>query len=203
MTKDREPIEQPIIMTASNGKKCHDGCKGQTRRPLKEDGTHWLLKLRKRDHLWVKEPWRVVGVWGSSGFKIEYGDEIIKRCRPPMGIDHKFRLQFIEDARKDKQRWRHARYMPRRFCRTLVELMRDPWVERVQNITYNDMVNEGIPSREFVSYADEWHHYRWCFIALWNSIYADKNVPGKGKVLGWDHNPEVACCEFRKVEGDE
>lgn len=73
------------------------------------------------------------------------------------------------------------------------------WVERVQDISWSDIIAEGVPDvspptgqamlDEFTGGCDAETAFR----DYWDSIYAAKN-------LGWDDNPLVAACEFELIE---
>lgn len=84
-------------------------------------------------------------------------------------------------------------HMPKSACRIKLEVKR-VWLERVQDISEEDAVAEGITSRSLSaaeSMGGEWL-FRSTFARLWHDINNN-----------WHENPWVWCCEFEKIDGGE
>lgn len=105
-------------------------------------------------------------------------------------------------AGEPDHKWRSPRYMPRWASRITLEIT-NIRVERVQDITEDDAVAEGVtqlktsvrvyPSRS-ADKVEELLSYRQSFEGLWDSI-------NKKKGFGWDVNPWVWVVEFKRIEG--
>ena len=189
--------ERPILMTPENAQKCHDGTKTQTRRIVKPQPFHiswfehqqgWCAKVREDtgsaehpayvmvpcpyglvgDRLWVREPFTVANEGREDQSVIYKGD--------PM-----FSGMTVFDWK-----WTPSIHMPRFACRTVLEIT-DVRVERLQDITTEDIKREGIEWSDEPETADIYYQ-RWRH--LWESIN------GKGS---WDLNPWVWVIAFRKV----
>jgi len=99
-----------------------------------------------------------------------------------------------DEARKDfGLKWKPSIHMPRPACRLLLEVT-DVWVERLQDITYEQAVAEGIHRDHRMWFAtDEGgvaHKYpQPAFRDLWISTGGD-----------WDTNPWVWRIEFKRIQ---
>ena len=129
------------------------------------------------DRLWVRECWSPCF---CDGTECERRDGCVMRSPACHRATH---------AGPDPLRWRPSIHMPRRVCRIMLEVLR-VWVERVQDISNEDAVAEGIPN-DCRTYQDD--APRMLFAHLWDSLYAARG-------LGWDANPWVWACEFRMVK---
>lgn len=134
------------------------------------------------DRLWVRETWAIKG----CGRRVPLDDETWAEGWP---ID---RLQYVatDEAPNDGVDgggyWWNKRpsiHMPRWASRITLEVQR-VWVERVQDISEEDMIAEGF-DRDIDGMK-----------TVWDAIYAAKG-------LGWEANPWVWCCEFKRVEPSE
>ena len=192
--------ERPILMTPENGQKCDDGTKTQTRRlngleeansglwdypQMTKPGVFTFLDTTQAnpynnaldvkcpygvvgDRLWVREPFTVANEGREDQSVIYKGD--------PM-----FSGMTVFDWK-----WTPSIHMPRFACRTVLEIT-DVRVERLQDITTEDIKREGIEWSDEPETADIYYQ-RWRH--LWESIN------GKGS---WDLNPWVWVIAFRKV----
>ncbi|MCM8532492.1 MAG: hypothetical protein NE330_15110 [Lentisphaeraceae bacterium] len=93
------------------------------------------------------------------------------------------------------EKWTPSIHMPRSASRINLKVKR-VWIERVQDITEEDVTKEGIakPSEgDWKSYDEDWPEWeisaKRSFASLWDSIY-------KPQGLSWDSNPWVWACEF-------
>lgn len=88
-------------------------------------------------------------------------------------------------------KWLPSIHMPRWVSRITLEIV-NVRVERVQEITDDDAIQEGVDSTNtsIPGYA------RTRFMNLWNSINAKRG-------FGWDANPWVWAIEFKRVDNNE
>ncbi len=96
----------------------------------------------------------------------------------------------------EKLRWKPSIHMPRWACRLKLEVV-SVRVERVQDITDEDAIAEGVVKHYFAQdgvLANDEGMYRPVFKSLWNSINAARG-------FGWDNNPYVWVYEFKVKEG--
>lgn len=147
------------------------------------------------DHLWVREPWRVVLDDGGAFVAYSNGDEL--------GFpSHDDDLRALA-AQPNGARNRHARYMPRWASRFLLEIV-SIRVERVQEISEEDALAEGVePGRRrsgpCFAVLDDRTGQATCvapsaresFGLLWESIHG----PG-----AWERNEWVWVIEFKRVD---
>lgn len=206
--------ERPILFNSEMVRAVLEGRKTQTRRVIKPQpekvgwnegifykGDYWTALTGKcpygkvGDRLWVKEDIRVNdyfdcfyeadsgsvdpktedGTW--TGIKVPYDDEYV-------GI--------IE-----------AKHIPRKLSRITLEVV-SVRVERVQEITHQDIKAEGIffddtywrsvihPVKGSLKC---WPTAHVAFEQLWNSINDKRG-------FGWDKNPWVWVVEFKVIKGD-
>lgn len=138
------------------------------------------------DRLWVKETWASgvgLAVVGSS-------EELIAppNAQPAPPVIYRADGASLPPGVK----WRSSLHMPRRASRLTVEVV-DVRVERVQSITEEDAIAEGVDS---VSLADVPRQAttsrRADFAQLWDRLYAKT-------WHAWANNPWVWVVEFRRV----
>ena len=131
------------------------------------------LPMHVGDRLWVKETWRCRG-----GREYEYQK-------------HQPSIMYCAEAEPVEaicNEWRPSIHMPRWASRIDLEITR-VWVERVQDITEEDVWKEGWQSLAWIQDKNgglckfaHWGEY-------WNSIYGT-----------WDANPWVWVYEFRRIK---
>lgn len=91
--------------------------------------------------------------------------------------------------------WKPSIFMPRAACRLFLEVT-NIRAERLQNITAQDILSEGIPLYMGKSFTLQKHEYvpglhtKW--IELWDSINAARGY-------SWESNPWVWVIEFKKL----
>ena len=130
---------------------------------------------RTGDRLWVKETFAKFP--GGVIYKADYRDGLFGSNIVMLATGEQFPLV-----------WKSSRFMPREASRINLEIVRVR-VERLQVITIEDILAEGIPplacdedgSEMYEAYAD-----------LWDEINAKRG-------FGWDVNPWVWVIEFKKV----
>jgi len=225
--------EHPIIFNSEMVRAILDGRKTQTRRIIKPQpnisviDSKTLLWPHKKvailrwgeieymkkemakvasyqvgDMLWVRETWDFRPITadriGIIGYK---ADGATKAIHVPQGYNPTIH-----------RKWRSPYHMPRWAARFFLEIT-NIRVERVQDITYEDAINEGIEAEEFP-----------CFCAttdcakIDNELVCDKYILPKHKgetaqagfgILwdsfnakrgyGWDKNPWVWVIEFKRL----
>lgn len=137
-------------------------------------GGEWMAKCpfgQPGDRLWVRETWQFeINAIGSAR---EEDGPFVYAADDGYG-----------DRRID-ERWRPSIHMPRWVCRLVLEITAVR-VERLQVITSDDVLAEGITTRFKV--ADAADDLRIQFRDLWNDTGGD-----------WDSNPWVWVVEFKVV----
>ena len=174
--------DRPIIFSAPMVRALLDGRKSQTRRVLKpQPNASWgLIDLQRAaalatckyapgDRLWVKEGWGM----GLS----DHGD--CPRYRATMDY---MCGEKIKPPHEGLFVWKSPIFMPRRFSR-LTLIVTDVRVQRVQEISRGDAMDEGCP---FANMADGPNPRDW-YRDIWNSIHGPD---------AWDANPWVAAISF-------
>ena len=140
------------------------------------------------DRLYVRE-----GIYG----KLPESGQSVMPLTYYKADDSKVILYFDDESGKDqapvgwcyKNKALSARFMQKRFARIWLEVT-NIRVERVQDISKDDCVSEGIKHCVDLSKKTS-DHFR--FIVLWDSI---NNKRG----FGWNKNPWVWVVEFKRIE---
>ena len=212
------PKERPIIFSAAMVRAIIEGHKTQTRRvvnpqpadscrnPFVGEDKIWRFECAQTlrgpisnaeddrrcpygqpgDRLWVRETFR-------TGFqKTMFSEGIIFKVDAPKALGM--------DEYSDRRVWSPSIHMPRWASLLTLELI-DVRVERLQEISVNDCLAEGIPP---ITDADQWSKpipkepnlpaiYIGAYCRLWDRINA-KRAP-------WESNPWVWVLEFKRVSG--
>jgi len=204
--------ERPIIFSGEMVQAILDGRKTQTRRVVtrigsaKEfietvDGINKLVDVqsllsmkpnqypqeargrcpygRPGDRLWVRETW---------GLHPDLDGQLKDDGLTPGSIDNEgFHIGYKADGSGAYciEKWRPSIFMPRWASRILLEIT-DVRVECVQDISYQDMVAEGLyPTGKLDCLV--------AFESLWDSINAKRGYP-------WSSNPWVWVIKFKMTE---
>lgn len=215
--------EYPILMSGEMIRAFRDGRKTQTRRPVTVRGLtdlgrpyryadRWaalsasagVFPLRcpfgaAGDRIWFRETWALnFGYRNCVAYRADYRDAREVVAGP---------ANWDGEPAVDVARWRPSIHMPRWAAR-FTPLVKRVWVERVQDITPEGALAEGIRAvtkdgtlTKFCVYdlgdhsSTPWASMRRdpreAFADLWDSIYAARG-------LGWADNPWVWCCEFER-----
>ena len=225
--------EHPILFNQEMVKAEHADRKTQTRRavkpqPINEHGEIYKTGIigpefyepatydKNGDMISGKEIFGAYDEYGDWGVKCPYG-----KIGDRLWVRETFRFYDGEDDteytcrsieyRADTIgyhpdiRWKPSIYMPRRACRTVLEIV-DIRIERVQDITEADAMAEGIKEVGNCSPPDYDYNAKQYYVAkslhetaknafqhLWNSINAKRG-------MGWDVNPWVWVVEFKRCE---
>lgn len=194
--------ERPILMTPANAQKCHEGTKTQTRRIISvpswvSDDDMLKLSIQRpatgiayyEDGIAVKRLTCPYGVVGDRLWVRENGWErparTAKMLRDGADTWERFYFDALLDAGESEElkgygfKRRPSIHMPRRACRTVLEIA-EVCVERVQDITQLDAMHEGCDGPDYISN----------FYELWESING---------VGAWGLNPWVWALSFRRV----
>lgn len=148
------------------------------------------------DQLWVRETWAPAARWGGDGTTNDRGYLNLKRSDVFLyRADHDGGVCPIEGG------WKPSIYMTKEACRLRLRVT-GVRVERLQEITFADVISEGILEAE----ADcELGCYgaRGCpsgealtkdnFADLWDSL-------NEGRGFGWGVNPWVWVVEFEQID---
>ncbi|MCH8978292.1 MAG: hypothetical protein IH945_03500 [Armatimonadetes bacterium] len=146
------------------------------------------------DVLWCREAWRTVDV-GDYG-AIEYrADRAVIECpAKPTKYDDPHALWCLE-YEKHGDKWRPSIHMFRCFSR-ISRLVKDVRVERLQEISDEDAMSEGVFGDEIFTkdcvFPGDRITPACCFANLWNSINAKKH--------SWSGNPWVFVMQFERME---
>ena len=170
--------ERPILFSGAMVRAILEGRKTQTRRVVKPtSGPHSIEKTigRPGDLLWVRETW---GIHDADPARAWFrADPGVEDCVAKSTAGWK---------------WRPSIHMPRWASRITLRLT-DVRVERVQEISADDAIAEGIDRPGTMNpYIDGNAMVRAVFRNLWDSINAKRGY-------GWDVNPWVWVLVFEPV----
>ena len=222
--------ERPILFNDEMVRAILNGSKTQTRRPVKpqptwRETTHHLDHLVRKyrtcysepgDRLWARECFApydtdrletVRVVYRASYDPMATGTAEAQGATRQFIVPHRMAMEWshaIGLAEVEGEQWRPSIHMPRWASRITLVVKRS-WVEKLQDISEADAVAEGVVDvgNTGVTWWDGTMNgtfkvchgnARTAFIGLWDSIYA-------GKGYGWDENPWVWGCSFRKLNG--
>jgi len=188
----------------------------------KEHIGKWLWEIKDGEHLgfspygksgdvlWVRETWRIIS-WGDGDpFRIQYKDMSVQSgvYLPEENTEHYCNQSdkdcFLAGLPRDRDgiwrfnahnaptKWRPSIFMPKDASRIKLKIT-NVRVERVQDITEEDAIAEGISLPNYAEQAIKDVHY-----PEPSAIYADlwESINGKGS---WEKNPWVWVIEFEKI----
>ncbi|MCK9526075.1 MAG: hypothetical protein M0R49_09130 [Limnochordia bacterium] len=204
--------EKPILFSTDMVRAILDGRKTMTRRIVKglpDDQSGCDLGVIKTNYgeltgygfetmpyqpgdiLWVRETWAMLNL---DHHPINVGNPDY-----PVIYVYKADHETGNDG-PDRIKWRPSIHMPREAARIFLKVI-DVRVERLQDVTPEDIAAEGLPSfiippghEHYKNVCGEnWLGFDW-YIKLWNNIYAKRGY-------GWKVNPWVWVIEFeRKIQ---
>lgn len=200
--------ERPILFSSEMVKAILEGRKTMTRR-VNSIGEYYISDKKcpygsVGDRLWVRETWY---------YEEHMHDSTEGMPDLPCGL-YSHRLVYKADCTDypvnvgvGRQGWKPSIFMPRWASRITLEIT-DIKVERLQDITKEDAIAEGIHLCAGIDEEGCTHGYHWSQVSdtdllfnsaadayrkLWDSINGRK--PGKT----WKDNPWVWVVEFRRV----
>ena len=220
--------EHPLLMKGPLVRATLEGRKTQTRRPLRnqpsigydlvrvcgpwaefENDAHPLAKYSAKsplgetgDRLWVRETWAWPGEEEFIYRADQWAEDMVAK--------------WEQDPNYPQVKWSPSIHMPRRVCRLVLPLV-SVRVERVQDITEEDAIAEGVPHN-----SDRPIDKSWCAACLGHGIVesfalgtasiddcSECNTAKKlfrniwGSIYGeesWDANPWVWVAEWKEIE---
>lgn len=212
--------ERGIIMTEPNPALIRAGRKHQTRRLVrgssefvqfwrkfdKDDGPRYVFRtatsaVDKRcpygdpgDRLWIREKWNCGGQ-PRAGRRVEVGYPGVRR--PDGSIElQKYKAVTLENDEQIEQwerfknrTWVPSIFMPRWASRTITALLKVR-VERLQDITEEDALAEGIDDLYLVQAKMPTGSRVYCYRLLFESLH------GEGS---WAENPFVWVLDIEKI----
>lgn len=146
------------------------------------------------DRLWGRETWRLADPDGDDAVS----EDVYGPYAPFVGANgsRKIRWRVIYRAtspeshpKYGKALWTPSIHMPRWASRITLEIT-DVRVERVQDITADEAIKEGVVDPIMGTYGLS---PKTVFRDMWNDIYAERG-------LGWNETPWVWAITFRRVE---
>ena len=192
-------MERPMLFNTEMVRAILDGRKTQTRRIVKNQSlTEEQLKNCGKpcypgDILWVRETWtvwsRTLGKMPAFHYKAD-GEDLVN------------------------VKWHPSIHMPKEAARIWLKVKRVR-VERLQDISYDDVQAEGMDMDAWYEY-DEWQHQTGDGLAADGTHVIYETMRGffghkvwdatmqsleQYEKYGWDANPWVWVIEFERVEG--
>lgn len=165
---------KPILFSTPMVQAILEGRKTQTRRVVKpqpiKKGHFWTLDYTRmpykpRDILWVRETWYLETFYGAHSY--------VYRASEP---------NYPVNVGAGQHGWRPSIFMPQDVARIFLRV-KEVRVEKVQDITEEDTINEGVNNKEK-------------FALLWDKL-------NKKRGYGWEANPWVWVIEFERIEKPE
>lgn len=182
---------KPILFSTPMVQAILEGRKTQTRRvvkpqPIKKghfwtlDGAGWSsssvvpvyghslytrMPYKPGDILWVRETWYLETFYGAHSY--------VYRASEP---------NYPVNVGAGQHGWRPSIFMPQDVARIFLRV-KEVRVEKVQDITEEDTINEGVNNKEK-------------FALLWDKL-------NKKRGYGWEANPWVWVIEFERIEKPE
>lgn len=140
------------------------------------------------DRLWVRETWLLYNHMG------QYIGKAPKTKPDDLDIGYKADGVGTKEGLLEVWPWRSPIFMPKWACRIWLEITGIK-VERVQEISASDILEEGTLTRNYPDLAQSKEQLQWLwdrFRKLWDSLNAKRGY-------SWESNPWVWVLEFRKV----
>lgn len=210
--------ERGMIFNAEMVRAILDGRKTQTRRPIKwkqtrfteiaerDDGSlwPWAEDCERGGDIWFACPYGEVGdrIWVRETFRVHSRATDVATLVYRASVRNSWTEQThrvpvaVCNKPATPEKWTPSIHMPRWASRITLEIT-DVRVERLNNISYDDAISEGI-KQEWTcidpglgSYAHK-NDVQDDYETLWKSIYGDDS---------WQANPWVWVIEFKRVEG--
>jgi len=164
---------------------------GVTYRPLGSDQQHeWRCPYFPGQRLWVREAWCHKKT--DAGYFVYTDGDLDPSCVWYAATDHDIVHMDDDGAITSRSPWSSPIHMPRWASRITLEVVR-VWVERVQDITFADVLAEGIPQASAVQYGQYQVDTIESYVEAWDRLNAKRGYP-------WSANPWVFAIEFKNAD---
>ncbi len=162
--------------------------------------------FKKGDYLYVRETWNISNMW-SCGNKVTFiyrGDKSEEDSVMTISVSDEAFDKYGEMIYSDRPEWRPSIHMPKEAARIFLRVT-DVRVERLQEITKDQILEEGTNRKEIISYINQMPEeteeyvitaFRCAFFQLWDSTIKKQDLDK----YGWDANPWVWVIEFERIE---
>jgi hypothetical protein len=183
--------ERPILFSAPMVKAILEGRKTQTRRVLKSpdpccyDPRPFPKQYEVGMRLWVRETW----TRGRANFEPKDG----ATWKAKNGSTGPYLYRANQYANDKEITWRPCIFMPRDASRITLEIV-NVRVERIQEISHDDVLCEGTPLEgQFSPRKQQLTIPQIVFSHRWDALNGKRG-------FGWDKNPWVWVVEFKRME---
>jgi len=191
---------KPIIFSTPMVRAILQGNKTQTRRVIRggymhqytpyqytaENSKHYAIPYHRGDVLWVRETWRKTGVI-SKPYAYKADEETLNL------------IGENGELLSAQYRWKPSIHMTKEAVRIFLKVT-DVRVERLQDITKDDCIAEGVVTQkelnnlDTIGNAPREEYARYLFRELWDTINAKRN----NGVYSWERNPFVWVITFER-----
>lgn len=172
---------------------------------VKPEGTHWqkLLTMREitspykvGDILYVRETWAKMCCCecGCTDEECKYN---IDRSGLTIFCDDGVFVYKATDSVNSKPKWHPSIHMPKEAARIFLRVT-DVRVERLQDITHDEITKEGIVTKGNFGSPERINPY-FAFKNLWNSTINKSDLDK----YGWNANPWVWVIEFERISKEQ
>ena len=148
----------------------------------------------ERDILWVRETWQHLYELDGNEQIIEGTEKYYYAASDIIPFD-----TYVDTMGRTHQKvpWRPSIHMPKEAARIFLRV-KDVRVERLQDMSENDAIKEGVTAEPVLEGGEELPALYW-FPQLWNSTIKKADL----EQYGWEASPWVWVIEFERVEVDE
>jgi len=204
-------MNKPILFNTEMVQAILEGRKTVTRRIVKPQPTHeqpdslkgssmwWGNKMflppyQTGDVMWVRETWKILDMTESASMRFEYlaGGKISDAISISANRIEKI-LKFL-----NKKGWLPSLFMPREAARIFLRVT-DVRAERLQEITHEDALKEGVPECKGYLIEKPCGCTQANFMDLWDSTIKPADLDR----YGWSANPWVWVISFERAEKPE
>jgi hypothetical protein len=203
MSKLTDRIEHPIPFSGAMVKTLLAGEKTMTRRTIKPQPENVPIIGKDGGNIWHDK---------GGAFKCRYGatGDILWVREAYTTTAHG--VKYRADGEISAVKWKPPMFMPRHVCRLLLKVV-DIKVERLRDITYKDILKEGVripvnsnrkamfeigckfsPLSFLENYDKKMPYQEACLHARWESLW--KTINGE---KSWNENPFLWCITFENI----
>lgn len=174
----------PIIFSTPMVQAILAGRKTMTRRVCKHEGA-----IKYASHPLIPKETK----WLNCPYGYEIGD--VLWVRESFGY-YSNTLFYKSDDSLAAEKWKPSIHMTKSACRLFLEVV-SIRVERLQEITYQDIIKEGMPKYFSEPSPSAWFEY------LWDSINGKKTSGSRLPSSDYKSNPFVWVIEFKRIDKPE